>query len=90
MELSSRVDERRKVLDGIGFARTLDTLHYVLPYLDDKDLNQSACRAVVELAHSKPLRDPNKAEFDKALDRVIAICKDKGLVDRARQYKLGQ
>jgi HEAT repeat protein len=90
MELATRDDERRKVLEGIGFVRILDTLHYVLPYLDDKDLNQSACRAVVELAHSKPLRDPNKAEFDKALDRVIAICKDKGLVDRARQYKLGQ
>jgi hypothetical protein len=90
MELATRDDERRRVLEGIGFVRILDTLHYVLPYLDDKDLNQSACRAVVELAHSKPLRDPNKAEFDKALDRVIAICKDRGLVDRARQYKLGQ
>jgi HEAT repeat protein len=90
MELATRVDERRKILDGIGFVRILDTLHYVLPYLDDKELNQSACRAVVELAHSKPLREPNKTEFDKALDRVIAICKDKGLVDRARQYKLGQ
>lgn len=90
MKLATRNEERQKVLEGIGFARILDTLHYVLPYLDDKDLNQAACRAVVELAHSKPLRDPNKAEFDKALDRVIAICKDKGLVDRARQYKLGQ
>ena len=33
------------------------------------------------------LREPNRAEFDKALDRVIALCKDKGLVDRAKQYK---
>jgi HEAT repeat protein len=90
MKLATRNEERQKVLEGIGFVRILDTLHYVLPYLDDKELNQAACKAVVELAHSKPLRDPNKAEFDKALDRVIALCKDKGLVDRARQYKLGQ
>lgn len=90
MELSSRNDERKAVLLGIGFVRTLDTFRYVLPYLDNAELNQEACKAVVELAHSKPLREPNKAEFDKALDRVIAICKDKTLVDRARQYKLGQ
>jgi len=35
-------------------------------------------------------KEEAKAEFDKALDRVIAMCKDKALVDRARQYKLGQ
>jgi hypothetical protein len=87
MELATRDQERKMLLEGIGFVRHIDTLHYVLPYLDDKDLNQSACKAVVELAHSRMLREPNKKEFDKALDRMIAICKDKGLVERARQYK---
>jgi HEAT repeat protein len=87
MELASRNDERRAILEGIGFVRTLETFRYVLPYLDDKELNQSACKAVVELAHSRTLREPNQAEFNKALDRVIAICKDKLLVDRARQYR---
>jgi len=90
MELATRDDERKLLLDNIGFVRVLDTLRYVLPYLDHKELNQQACRAVVELAHSRPLREPNKAEFDKALDRVLSLCKDKTLLDRARQYKLGQ
>ena len=36
------------------------------------------------------LREPNQAEFNKVLDRVIALCKDKGLVDRARQYREGR
>jgi HEAT repeat protein len=89
MELATRDDERRAILDGIGFVRHLDTLRYVVPYLDDKNLNQSACRAVVELAHSRTLREPNQAEFVKALDRVIALCKDKGLIERARQYRQG-
>jgi len=44
----------------------------------------------VELAHSKTLREPNKAEFAKPLDRVIAMCKDKALVERAKQYKDGR
>jgi HEAT repeat protein len=87
MELTTRVQERKALLEGIGFVRHLETLRYVLPYLDDKDFNQSACKAVVELAHSRMLREPNKAEFDKALDRVIALCMDKTLVERARQYK---
>jgi hypothetical protein len=90
MELATRDDDRKAVLEGIGFVRHIDTFRYVLPYLDNKDLAQSACKAVVELAHSKPLREANKADFDKALDRVISMCKDKNLVDRARQYKLGQ
>jgi HEAT repeat protein len=90
MELASRDEERKLLLEGIGFVRTIETFRYVLPYLDNKDLAQAACKGIVELAHSRPLREANKAEFDKALDRVIAICKDKGLVDRARQYKLGQ
>lgn len=90
MDLATRDDERKLLLENIGFVRVLDTLRYVLPYLDHKELNQQACKAVVELAHSRPLREPNKAEFDKALDRVLALCKDKTLLDRARQYKLGQ
>ena len=67
--------------------RHIETLRYILPYLDQPMLAQAACKGVVELAHSRMLREPNRAEFAKALDRVIVLCKDKGLVDRAKQYK---
>ena len=40
-----------------------------------------------ELAHSKMLREPNRAEFHKALDPVIATSKNKQLVERAKDYK---
>lgn len=90
MALATRDEERRALLDGIGFVRHIETLNFVLPYLDQPPLAQSACRAVVELAHSKMLREPNKAAFVQPLDRVIALCKDKGLVDRAKQYKEGR
>ncbi len=90
MALASRDDERRAILDGIGFVRHIETLRFVVPYLDQPAFAQSACKGVVELAHSKMLREPNKAEFEKPLDRVIALCKDKGLVDRAKQYKEGR
>ena len=45
---------------------------------------------VVELAHHRELREPNKAEFDKALDAVIRISKDADVVDRAKRYKKNQ
>jgi HEAT repeat protein len=90
MELAKREQDRRAILEGLGNVRHIETLRYVVPYLDKPDYVQSACKGVVELAHSKMLREPNKAEFEKALDRVIAMCKDKGLVDRAKQYKEGR
>ena len=90
MDLASREQERKAILEGLGNIRHIETLRYVVPYLDQPAFAQSACKGIVELAHSKMLREPNKAEFEKALDRVIALCKDKGLVDRARQYKEGR
>ncbi len=90
MELATRNEDKKLVFDGLGNVKEIDTLRYVLPYLDDKELAQLACRSIVELAHSKKLREPNRAAFHQALDRVIAICRDKGLIDRAQKYKQGQ
>jgi HEAT repeat protein len=90
MELASRAEERRQALHGLATVRAIETLRFVLPYLDSKDLAQDACRTVVELAHSRKLREPNKAEFERALDRVIALCKDRGLVERAKRYREGR
>jgi len=87
MELATRVEERKEILEKLGPVRHVETLRFAVRYLDDKDLAQSACKGIVELAHSRPLREPNQAEFNKALDRVIATCKDRGLIDRAKQYK---
>ena len=90
MPLATRDEERRAILAGLGNVRYIETLRFVVPYLDEPALAAAACKGVVELAHSKMLREPNKAEFEKALDRVITLCKDKALVDRAKQYKEGQ
>lgn len=90
MKLATRDQERRAILEGVGNVRHIDSLRFVVPYLDDATYQQAACKGVVELAHSKMLREPNKVEFEKALNRVIALCKDKGLVERAKQYLEGR
>jgi len=87
MELASRDEERRAILEGLGNIRHIDTLHFVVTYLDQPTLAQAACKGIVELAHTRMLREPNKAEFAKVLDRVIATTKDKGLAERAKGYK---
>ena len=66
--------------------RTVDALRFVVPHLDDPGLSPAACYAVVELAHHKELRDPNRDAFAPALQKVIAVCSDAGLVDRAKRY----
>jgi hypothetical protein len=68
----------------------MDSLRFVLSYMDKPELAERACATVVELAHYRELRDPNKVEFDNALDKVIGICKDPVLVDRAKRYKRGE
>jgi hypothetical protein len=91
MDLAAGKDERKLVLQGLATVKEIETLRYVLPYLDNKDLSHEACKTVVELAHSKKLREPNQAEFVQALDRVIVLCQqtDKGLAERAKGYKQG-
>jgi hypothetical protein len=78
------------VLDRAKAIRTMDSLRFVISYMDKPECAQRACATVVELAHYRELRDPNKAEFDKALDKVIGICKDAGMVDRAKRYQRGE
>jgi len=90
MDLAPGVEERKKVLAGVATARHIEALRFALPYLDDKQLAQQACRTVVDLAHSKTLREPNRGIFAPALDRVIAMCQNPGLVERAQRYKEGK
>lgn len=87
MPLAGRDDDRGLILQRAAAVRHVETLRFVAPYLNRPELAQQACRTVVELAHHRELRDPNKVEFDKALDKVIEVCKDRNLVDRAKGYK---
>jgi HEAT repeat protein len=90
MTLATRDEERNLVLDRAKAIRTMASLRFVLSYMDNPEYAQRACATVVELAHYRELRDPNKAEFDRALDKVIGICKDTGVVDRAKRYQRGE
>jgi hypothetical protein len=82
--------DRRLVLDRAKAIRSIDTLQFVVPFLDQPSLAQQACLTVVELAHHSSLRESNKDEFHRVLDDVIRVSKDATVIDRARRYKAGQ
>ncbi len=75
---------------GAQAVRTIESLRFVVAYLDQPAYAQEACATVVALARHRELREPNKAEFDKALDIVIRIGKNASVVDRAKRYRKGQ
>ncbi len=90
LSLCTRDTERNLTLQRAAAIRTPETLRFLTPYLDQPAFAQPACLAVVELAHHRDLREPNKEEFDRALDKVIQTSKDATVVDRANRYKKGQ
>jgi hypothetical protein len=90
MKLCTRDEERGRLLERASAIRTVEALRYVLPYVDQPALAESACLSVVELAHHQKLRDGNKDEFLKALDKVLATTKNEEVIDRANRYKIGK
>lgn len=89
MTLAAADAERRLIIERAAAVRTIDSLRWITPYLDDPALNQAACMATVELAHHRFLRTPNRAEFAAALQKVVKIANDPQVVERAKRYLLG-
>ena len=89
MRLADRDEERNLVIERAAAVRSIESVRFVVPYLDRPALAQQACRTLVELAHHRDLREPNKNEFKSALKKVIALCKDRDTADRAKRYLQG-
>ena len=86
MQMATCDEERNWVLQRSGAVRNVETLRFVAPYLDKPSLAEEACHAVVELAHHKELRRPNKAEFDAALEKVLKTSHDADTQELAKRY----
>ena len=81
MKLAKTPQEQSLVINRSRTAYDVETLRFVLPYVDEAPLARVACETIVELAHHREIRDPNKAEFDKALDKVISASKDPVVIE---------
>jgi HEAT repeat protein len=83
-------DEKTAVINRTRTAYDVEAMRFVRPYLDEPAFSEIACETIVELAHHRQVRDPAKEEFDKVLDKVIALSKNEEVVDRANRYKRGE
>jgi hypothetical protein len=90
MQAAQTPEEVSLVINRVRTAYDIDALRFVLPYLDQPQFSQIACETVVEIAHHREVRDPNKKEVDRALDKVIKVSKDAVVIDRANRYKRGE
>ena len=90
MKAARTPEEQALVINRCRTAYDVESLRFVLPYVAEPEFAQLACETIVELAHHREVRDPNKAEFDKALDKVIETSSDPVVVDRANRYKRGE
>ena len=84
--VAERPEEKNLVTDRVSTVRTMETLRWLVKLLDDKNVAQEACRSIVDLAHHRDLRNPNRAEFVKALRQVIDVSQDASTVSRAKGY----
>jgi hypothetical protein len=89
MPLAARDEDRALILERAGAVRIVDSLRFVAPCMDQPSLCEAACHAVVELAHHRGLRDPNKKEFEDALHKVLKTSKDAATQERAKRYLQG-
>ncbi len=87
MTLATSEDQKTAILRRARAIRTMDSLHFVLPYMDDPNYAQIVAETVVELAHHKGLRHLNTAEFNRVLDKAIRVSKDPRVIDKAKRYK---
>lgn len=87
MKQASRNEDRRMILDRVRAIHTFPAVRFAAGFLDDPKLASQACATIADLLHHQEIRDPNQAESNKVLDQVIAISKDKSLVERARSFK---
>lgn len=90
MQQARTAEERTAVINRTRTAYDVDSMRFVHPYLDEPDFCQIACETIVELAHHRQVRDPNKDEFDKVLDQVIKLTKNQEHIERANRYKRGE
>jgi hypothetical protein len=89
MKLASHEEDRHLVLQRAATVRTMPAVNWIAQYLDDQQLAQTACEALVQLAHHRFLRHPNMEQFKPILEKVGRIAQDPAVAERARRYRLG-
>lgn len=87
MSIAKTDEDKRFLLERLDPSRCIGVFRFAVKYIDDPNLDQAVCRAIVDLANDTGFHMSNRAEIEPFLDKVIEKSKDKGHVDRAKRYK---
>ena len=89
MAVANDAADRQWCLSRAATVRTMESADWAASFLNDPVLSQTACTVIVELAHHRFLREPNKARFEPILLKVEQTAQDKDIVERAKKSRLG-
>jgi hypothetical protein len=78
------VEERRRIISGLGRLSSVEVLPLLRPYLDDSSVRQEAEVAVMQTA--KKLATPEDRLAAKSLlEKVVSTSQDAGVIKQARE-----
>jgi hypothetical protein len=83
-------EEKVAVIQRTRTAYDIEAVRFIRPFLDQPEFQPMACETLVEIAHHRQVREPNKAEVDAVLDKIIETTDNEELIERARRYKRGE
>jgi hypothetical protein len=89
MDIAVEDADRQWCLSRTATLRTMESVEWAASFLNDAVLSQTACNVLVELAHHRFLREPNKAKFEPILLKVEQTTTDKEIAERAKKSRLG-
>jgi hypothetical protein len=89
MKLASQNEDKSLILDRVATMRSLKAIMWLAPYLDNPELKQTACAAILEAAHDRSLRSTNQQQLAPILEKIISVSDDPSVRQHAKQFQLG-
>ena len=87
MSVAKSDDDKRFLLSRLDPSRCIEVFRFAVKYIDDPNLDQAACKAVVDMVNDTGFHMRNRTEIEPWLDKVIEKSKDNNHVERAKRYK---
>ncbi len=87
MTLAKTTEDKVLLLSRIESARNMNVFAFAEQYLDDPELCQAACKALVDIANDHGFYVHNREKVVPVLDRVADMTTDENLKNRIRNYR---
>ena len=87
MSVAKTHGDKNFLLTRLEPSRSIEVFRFAVKYIDDPNLDQAVCRAIVDMVNDTGFHTRHRAEIEPFLDKVIEKSKDNGHVERAKRYK---